>query len=85
MHVSAKRLIDGAWFGPDTLRVIGQAFDAAWEDVAGNFGDLPAEVEAARLKLANAILSIATENSRDVAVLKRAALEQMAADYRARR
>src|SRR5215831_13465214 len=45
MHVSAKRLIDGASFGPDTLRVIGQAFDAAWEDVAGNFGDIPAQVE----------------------------------------
>jgi len=65
--------------------VIAQAFDAAWADIAGNFGDHPAQVEAARLKLANAILSIANEDSRDVGVLKRAALERMAADYRARR
>ena len=65
--------------------MIAQAFDAAWADIAGNFGDHPAQVEAARLKLANAILSIANEDSRDVGVLKRAALERMAADYRARR
>ena len=82
--MSAKRLIDGASFGPDTLRVIGQAFDAAWADIAGNFGGHPVQVEAARLKLANAILSMANEDSRDAEELKRTALERMAADYRAR-
>jgi hypothetical protein len=82
--VSAKRLIDGVSFGPDALRVIGQAFDAAWADIAGNFGDHPAQVEAARLKLANAILAIANEDSRDAEELKRTALERMVADYRAR-
>ena len=52
--MSAKRLIDGASLRPDTLRVNAQAFDAAWADIAGNFSDHPAQVEAARLKLANA-------------------------------
>jgi hypothetical protein len=38
----------------------------------------------ARLRLARAMLSIANEDSRDVDVLKRAALEYMALDYRKR-
>jgi hypothetical protein len=37
--------------------------------------------EAARLRLANALLSIATEDSRDVNGLKRKALEAMALSY----
>lgn len=82
--MKAKKFLDGASFGPDALRAIGQAFDAAWVEIAGNFGDHPAHVEAARLKLANAVLSMATENSRDVEVLKRAALERMALEYRLR-
>jgi hypothetical protein len=35
-----------------------------------------------RLKLATAVLSVASEHSRDVEVLKKAALEAMAGDYR---
>lgn len=80
----ARRLIDGASFGPDTLKAIGEAFDAAWAEIAGNFGDNPVVVEAARLKLADALLSIANEESRDVQVLKKAALQRLALDYRDR-
>jgi len=80
----ARRLIDGASFGPDALKAIGQAFDAAWADIAGNFGDDPADMEKARLRLAEALLSIAHEDSRDVAVLKRAALLTMALNYKRR-
>ena len=82
--MEALRRIAGASFGPEALRVIGQAFDAAWVEVAGNFGDDPALVEAARLKLATAILAVANNESRDVEVLKKAAIEQMAMDYRLR-
>jgi len=39
-------------------------------------------LRAARVKLAKAILSIASDDSRDVEVLKKAALERMALDYR---
>jgi hypothetical protein len=39
----------------------------------GNFGSAAAEVEAARLQLASASLSIANEDSRNPEVLKRAA------------
>jgi hypothetical protein len=81
----ARQLIDGASFGPEALKAVGAAFDAAWSEIAGNFGDDPTDVENARLRLANALLSIADEDSRDVEVLKRAALQRMALDYRRRR
>ena len=82
--MEARQCIAGALFGPKALRVIGQAFDAAWVEIAGNFGNDPPQIEAARLKLATTILSIATDDSRDVEVLKKAAIERMAMDYRQR-
>ena len=82
--MTARQLIDGASFGPDTLKALGQAFDEAWQEIAPNFGDEQQEIDAARLRLANAVLSIADEDSRDVEVLKRAALQRMALDYRLR-
>jgi hypothetical protein len=80
--MTARQLIDGASFGPEALKAIGKAFDQAWVQVAGNFGTDPATIEAARLRLAKAILSIADEESRDPAILRQAALERMALDYR---
>ena len=77
----ARQLIDGASFGPDAFKAIGDAFDAAWAEIADNFLD-PLETEAARLRLADALLSIASEDSRDVEVLKTAALQGMALDHR---
>ena len=80
--MKARKLIDGASYGPEALRAVGQAFDAAWTEIAGNFGSDTQDIERARLRLAKAMLSVANEESRDVEVLKRAALEQMALDYR---
>jgi hypothetical protein len=82
--MTARQLIDGAAFGPETLKAIGQAFDEAWAQIAGNFGTDPDDVERARLRLADAMISVATEQSRDVAQLKSAALEAMALRYRSR-
>ena len=77
--MKARQLIDGASYGPDTLKVICQAFDEAWPTIAGNFGT--GAIEAGRLRLANALLSVAHEDSRDVGALKRGALEAMALSY----
>jgi hypothetical protein len=66
------------------LQAVGQAFDAAWVEIAGNFGNDEVDVEKARLRLAKAPLAIANEDSRDVTVLKRAALQRLALDYRRR-
>src|SRR5688572_26381785 len=72
-EMKARRMIDGASYGPDVLKVVGQAFDEAWHEIAGNFGDDPTEIETARLKLADAVLSVASEDSRDVETLKNGA------------
>ena len=82
--MKARKLIDGASFGPDVLKAIGQAFDEPWEEIASNFGSDLKDMETARVKLANAVLSIADEDTRNVEVLKRAALQRMALDYRRR-
>jgi len=79
--MKARRLIDGAALGPATLKAMGQAFDQAWEQIAGNFGDSPLEVESARLSLAEAMLFAPTEDSTDAAALKAGALQAMAMDY----
>ena len=80
--MKARRLIDGAAFGPATLKAIGEAFDQAWAQITGNFGDSPTQIENARLRLAEALLSVATEDSTDVAALTAGALQAMAMDYR---
>jgi len=66
------------------MKALGQAFDEAWQTIAGNFGDEPLDIERARLKLAKALLSVASEDSRNVEVLKKAALQIMALEYRER-
>ena len=81
-HMRARRLIDAASFGREAMRAIGQAFDAAWAEIDRNFGDDPADIDDARYKLATALLSVAREDSRDVEDLKKAALQQMALEYR---
>jgi hypothetical protein len=82
--VKAQQLIDGTAYGPEALKAIGQAFDEAWLQIADNFGDDAIDVEQARLRLAQALLSIADEDSRDVRILRQAALERMALDYKRR-
>jgi hypothetical protein len=61
---------------------MGQAFDEAWAEIAGHFGTLPIEVESARLRLADAMLSVAMEGSTDIAALKAGALQAITSDYR---
>jgi hypothetical protein len=80
--MKARQRIESASFGPESLKVIGEAFDQAWSDIAVNFGNEPQTVENARYELADALLSVATDGSRDVGALKRAALETMALAYR---
>lgn len=75
---------EGGCIGPEALKAICQAFDEAWQSIAGNFGSGPPSIEADRLQLANALLSVASEGSRDVEVLKRGALEAMALGYNRR-
>jgi hypothetical protein len=82
MAMTARRLIGGASFGPEAVKTMAEAFDRAWTEVAGNFGTDVRTVEVARLRLANAVLSAASDTSRDPETLKNEALMQMALYYR---
>jgi hypothetical protein len=82
-EMKARALIDGAFFGPEAMKTVCQAFDDAWRDIAGNFGNDPRDIDAARVKLAKAVLSVADEGSRDAGALKNGSLQAMALDYRA--
>jgi hypothetical protein len=75
------QFVGGLSYGPEALQVVGQAFDEAWSSIAGTIGDDPVEVEAMRIRLANALLSVASEDSRDATVLKNAALQALALKY----
>jgi hypothetical protein len=77
--MKARQSLESTSYGPDALKAMTQAFDQAWSVVAGNIS--PDASEAARIRLANALLSVATEDSRDADVLKRKALEAMALSY----
>jgi hypothetical protein len=80
--MKARRLIAGASFDPQTLKVVGAAFDAAWDEVAWSVNkDDPIAVESARLCLADAIFSVAHEGAVDAEALKRCALEVLARKY----
>ena len=73
---------EGAFYAPEALRIIYQAFDEAWNSIAGNFGDDPTTIEAARLKLANIILSFPHDKIRDAEQIKNSSLLIMALQYR---
>ena len=80
--MNGHHLIDSASYGPEALVAMCQAFDRAWQEIAGNFGEDPRDIERARERLANAVLSVAFEESRDVEALKTGALQAMALTYR---
>jgi hypothetical protein len=60
----AKKLIAGASYGPAELKIISDAFEAAWQDIANDYVS-PLAIQAARLKLANVVLSLASDGIRD--------------------
>ena len=80
--MKARQIVESGSFGPESLKLAYQAFDEAWQSIAGYFGDDPVTIEAARVKLANAILAVCEEENRDSRALKTAALAILARHYR---
>ena len=78
--MKAKQVIEGATLGPEALKAIGEAFDQAWADVDDVFAG-PLAKEVARLYLANAMLAVATDDSRDVDALRSHGLSALALKY----
>jgi hypothetical protein len=59
---------------PDALKVIFEAFDDAWDEVAPGVSVSASAIEAARLSLATIVLSIVAAGTIERAGLKSAAL-----------
>ena len=81
-YESQRSLIDGASYPPEVVKAMGQALDLAWSEIAHNFGPASTVTEVARLRLAEAILSVAAEDSTNVEALKNGALDAMSKKYR---
>jgi len=77
--MKVRQRIEGTSYGPEALNTMTQAFGQAWSVIARNINRDASE--AARARLAKALLSVAAEDSRDVQALKRKALEAMALSY----
>jgi len=69
-------------FGPDALKAMSRAFDQTWTEIASYFAGDPVVRDGARIALANAILSVASDDSRDVEVLKEAVLQALARNHK---
>jgi hypothetical protein len=72
----ARDLLDES-FTPDpkTLKLLGQAFDEVWQDIAGNYD--AAIVQDRRHRLSEIILRLARDDERDLKDIKREALDVM--------
>jgi hypothetical protein len=82
--MQARKLIEDASFGPETLNTVFQAFDEAWNVLAPRYGNDAPAIEAARTRLANILLCLARAQSRDAHALKEAALQNYEAATRGR-
>jgi hypothetical protein len=80
--VDARQLLGGAAFGPDQLKVIFEAFDDAWDEVAADVSTRASAVEAARLSLAAIVLSLARAGPIERAGLKAAAVDAFRRKHR---
>jgi len=72
----------GAAFPPDALKVIFQAFDDAWDEVAADVSVRASAIEAARLSLATIVLRLAAKGPIERVGLRTAAVDAFRLKYR---
>jgi hypothetical protein len=82
--MEVRELIDRAAFRSDTRFLIKVAFDKASARIESTYGSDPKDIAKGRLRLAHALLEVATDNTRDAEKLSKAALEAMALGYKRR-
>lgn len=78
--MKARQLIGKSSYGPDELKILFKAFDDAWDVIAPTISGRAEAIEAARMKLANIILSLAQNGRRDAEQIKNAALQMFGPD-----
>jgi hypothetical protein len=79
--MKARRLIEGSAFAPRTLLTLCKAFDAAWAEISHHFDGHEKLAEEARIRLAHAVLVVASEDSDDTERVKNNALQVLALGY----
>ena len=62
--MKARQFLDEGSFDISTRKIINRAFDRAWAILATKYRS-PLAIEAARLKLANIVVSLAREGERE--------------------
>ena len=72
--MKARHLVHSAAYGPEVLKVLSKAFDDAWDELKPTVSKRAIALEAARIRLANILLSLVKEDSRDSNHLKNEAL-----------
>jgi hypothetical protein len=77
--VKARALIGGSAYDPATLKTLYKVFDDAWEQVAPHVSTRPEALEAARMKLAEIVLELASGHVGDPGGLTQAAVDAMLA------
>jgi hypothetical protein len=80
--MKAHQLFDNSIYTPQQLALIQAAFDGAWEQIARDVSPRREAIEAARLKLAEAVLAAAQNGLTDSNNLKERALKMFADPYR---
>ncbi len=73
--MKARLLIEGASLGPDDLKMAFQAFDGAWKEIASRYST-PEAIEAARMRLATLIISLARD-TKDAGDMQAIAVQEM--------
>jgi hypothetical protein len=73
--MKARQLIGSTSFQPGELKVIFEAFDDAWDQVAKDIGNRASAIEAARLSLADIVLTFAAARPIERVGLSTAAID----------
>jgi hypothetical protein len=79
---NVHQLFARAVYDPNSLNVLGHAFERAWANMSGALGERPSDVEAARTVLAKVILNLPSSESDAAEQIAAAALGVMASGYR---
>jgi hypothetical protein len=80
--MKARKLIEGAAYGTEAVKVIGEAFDKAWAQIAHHFNGNAEVVEAARIRLAHAVIAVAPAEEPQADMISNEALQVMAMRYK---
>lgn len=80
--MTARRIIEGAAFGPEVLKVAVRAFDEAWANVSHIFTQ--AERETVRQILAHSVMSLTRDDSQDAEQIRDAAVRALRRKYPSR-